>query len=156
MRLHSKVWGLQLKTRRTCSGFNMVEILVALALLAIGIYSAADLITSARRTSGLTHDHMQADALARLKVEEIRSAGENLTPLFPNGTTTIDLPAQGRGTYEQNPRYTWNAHLSLSPGTTQSVEIAVDVTRANDTESTTALAQARGMVLLTSTSTRNL
>jgi hypothetical protein len=98
----------------------------------------------------MTQERMQADALARLKVEEIRSASDNLPSLFTNDSSTVTIPAQGRTTFEQNSRYAWQAQLTLAGTAPQTVEIAVDVLRANDTVSTTGISKARGMVLVQS------
>lgn len=122
--------------------------MVALAILAFGLYGAADLVASARHTSSLTHKRMQATALAQLKLQELRCARENLPPLFSNGAREIVLPATGTEVFEQNSRYSWKAHLTLQDAPQPGISVMVQVGAGPDLSSTSTLAQVQGTVYL--------
>jgi prepilin-type N-terminal cleavage/methylation domain-containing protein len=143
--------GLQLKTSYPRSGFNIVEILVALALLGFGLYAAADLISSARRTSALTRSRIQAAGLAQLKLEELRCAGAAVcAAAAANG----HLPGT---VFEQNPRYAWSADLTPNRAATDALEVSVSVTVAGDDASTSVpLAKVHGLILCAAPGTKGV
>jgi type II secretory pathway pseudopilin PulG len=140
---------LQLKTGCSARAFNMVEILVALALLGFGLYASAEMITSARKTSTLTRSHIQANALAQLKLEELRCAAAAICETAGAATLPDDLPSSGTIPFEQNPKYAWRAHLNLANDHAAARDLIVRVGLAGTDLSTTAtaLAQVHGIVV---------
>lgn len=118
---------------RPTRGFSIVEALVALLLLAFGIYSAADVISSARANAMRTERSIQATGLAQLKLEELRLAGPELASLMERSTTTtLNLPGTSPGVFDQNAQYHWRAVVQPleTDQTTGSLRIHVHVSRA--------------------------
>lgn len=115
--------------RRT-RGWSIVEALIALVLLAFGIYSAADVIMSARSNAARTERNLQATALANLKLEELRLGAPIL--VGSGLPSPLELPASGPGTFEQNRDYVWQARVEPAdlPQTSTSLRLHVTVFRA--------------------------
>jgi len=63
------------RVRRTCRGLSLVEVLVALLLLAVGLGGAMGLVT--RQVTGLdrTQNGARADALARGRLVQLQAVG---------------------------------------------------------------------------------
>ena len=124
--------------------------MVALALLSFGLYGAADLIASARKTSNLTEVRAQAASLAQLKLEELRASGNNLKALCAAGSQ-IDLPVSGTQIFEQNVKYAWKAHIIRNSGPSGRIDLAVQVTRAGEAATGSPLSASQGIVYLPET-----
>lgn len=61
-------------TRRT-SGFTLLEVLIAMALLTVGIFAAAQLFPAALRQSQIAHERTVASELADDRLGTARSVG---------------------------------------------------------------------------------
>jgi prepilin-type N-terminal cleavage/methylation domain-containing protein len=139
-----RIRALQLKTLGSTRAFNMIEVLVALALLGFGLYASAEMVTSARRTSYLTQRRIQANSLAQLKLEELRCALAT-----PNTPLPSDIPTSGTLTFEQNPKYAWRAMLNTQTGNSSITQLTIRVGPAGESLETTAtaLAQVHGILV---------
>lgn len=140
---------MHLNTRRfsrKSRGFNIVEILVALMLLSFGIYGAADVLTSSQKTGAMTGKRMTGDALARLKIEEIRAAvSSGSVAVTEKG---LGFPADGTPViFEQDPRYSWTVWIEpeSSPAQVPTVRVSVTIRR---TGSNDIVVNRRGIVAL--------
>ena len=118
-----------MKSTVSCKAFSIIEVMTALLVLVVGIYSAAELFLRAQRTAALTDTRIIGYSLAQLKLEELRASGNQLRPLLNSGVK-LTLPASGVGLFEQNPGYSWQAMVATSAMTTSALSIDVLVYRA--------------------------
>jgi type II secretory pathway pseudopilin PulG len=122
-----------MKTAAKCRALSIVEVLVSIAILAVGIFAIAELLNSSGRSARLADTRMQSNALGQLKLEELRGSGSNLSMFLgsgkPSGDGKVSYPAEGFKPFSQDARYRWRAdfrQLGSPPGV---VEIGVDVQR---------------------------
>ena len=106
----------------------MIEILVALAFLAFGIYAVEDLLGSSQRTANMADDKIRLSALGRQKLVELEAAGGNLASFLDKVQPgqEISYPADGPRAFTQQPDYEWRAYLQREGG---SAIIRVVITR---------------------------
>ena len=96
-------------TRRSQSGFSLVEVLVALVLLAFGLLAVAPLFVFATRETAASADYGTAGALAVRRMEMLRTvdfnsltAGGSLTSNATGFFDTGDSRSTVRWTVENN------------------------------------------------------
>lgn len=112
------------------AGFSLVEVLVALVVLSVGIYSVAGLVSDSRRTAAGSDHRLQAAGLAQLKLEELKSAPALAELAAPLESEELLLPPEGPGTFDQNPRYAWRATLQRDSELADRFHIRVEVSSA--------------------------
>ncbi len=130
-------------------GFSLVEILTALAVLSVGIWSVADLMSASQRAAGAADYRLQASALARLKLEELKASPAlgDAVAAAPGKETLI--PASGAAPFSQNARYVWKAALQRDARDANRVDIQVEVLRAGPPRPNEPAVTASGFVLKT-------
>jgi prepilin-type N-terminal cleavage/methylation domain-containing protein len=86
-------------TRRRRAGLSLIELMVTIALLAIGLVGVSSMFIVGYKTQLHAHFASVATDIASKKVEEMKSAGFNgiNTMLFPPTFTAAELPS-GSGT----------------------------------------------------------
>jgi hypothetical protein len=108
---------------------SIVEILVAIAILSVGIYGVADLVMNSRKHAHLSSLRVTADAFARLKAAELTAA--SATPQgakFLAGAATKGFwPAETPVAMDGNDAYTWNTKLSPRKETTSTLDAEISV-----------------------------
>lgn len=95
---------------------TLVEMLVALAVLGVGISSVADLIESSRRSGDATDFRVQAAALAQGKLAELGANPALAASAGAAGGEGVLLPAAGPKPFPQDGRYAWRAIVRAEPG----------------------------------------
>jgi type II secretory pathway pseudopilin PulG len=92
---------------------SLIEILVALAVLSVGIYGAAELLVAARNSATLADRKVRASGLAQLKFEELRAAGPALADQWLSAERaadgTVRWPKGGPQATPQDGRFAWRA-----------------------------------------------
>lgn len=94
-------------------GVSIIEILVALAVLSVGIYGAAELFVTARHSAVIADRKVRASGLAQLKFEELRTAGPALAGAWASaeraGDGSVRWPKDGPQPVAQDTRFAWRA-----------------------------------------------
>lgn len=112
------------------AAFSLVEVLVALVVLSVGIYSVADILSNSQRKAAGADYRLQGAGLAQLKLEELKSSPAVMEAVTAGSGDEILLPTDGPKAFEQNSRYAWRAAVRRHPETPNRVSIKVDVTRS--------------------------
>ena len=89
-------------TKNSQSGFSLVELLVAIVILAVGLLGLAQLQITAIKANSQSATSTAAAALAQRYVERIASMSSD-DPLFTDGASgTLDssIEIEGAGTYD--------------------------------------------------------
>ena len=88
------------------SGFSLIELMIAMAILAFGMLAAASLQYSAIRNNTRGNIYTQANMLAKTKLEYLKNLNIDSPELLPSGTpysdpTPIDDNEQPGGIYNR-------------------------------------------------------
>jgi prepilin-type N-terminal cleavage/methylation domain-containing protein len=126
-------------------GFSLIELMVALAILTVGIYALADLLIASRRTARNGDDRIAATALGRMKMREIQVAGEQVAVLLADRPDVL-VPAEGPASFAENPRLRWQATLTRDAESSRTIQVAVAVSGTAG-----AVTRVDGLVLLPAT-----
>ena len=119
-------------------GFSLVELLIALAILALSMLAAASMQFGSIRNNASGNMATQANMLAKAKMEELKSATD-LTTLDPGGEETgIDAAGQPGGIYTR--RY---AVENLGP-TARRITVTVEWTKGTRTRTVSITTNTRG------------
>jgi general secretion pathway protein I len=97
--------------RRFRSGFTLLEVMVALAVLAGALMAVADLSGNALRNFGYARDLSMATLLARGKMAEVEEKYED------NGFTDFDETDSGNFADQGQPQILWKLELKRPEGT---------------------------------------
>lgn len=135
-----------MKTAAPRRAFGLIEVLVSIAVLAIGIYALADLLASSRHSAALLDGRIQGTALAQLKAAEIRASVDQIPSLLGDSQQVL-YPKSGPVTVQQDPRYVWMASLKRLQDKPDRVQVDVYVMDQGTT--TTPAGQAQTTVQLT-------
>jgi len=87
--------------RRRCDGFTLVEVLVALMIVAIGLSALLVAVSGTARTSGYLRDKTLAQWIALNRLTEVRLNSNNK---FAQNTDTAEVTFAGR-TWHYDTRY---------------------------------------------------
>lgn len=92
--------------------FTLIELIVAMAILMIGIYGVAEVIAAARGAAVKGDDRIAATSLGRMKVREIQSAGETLAARLasPASVTPVLYPDKPKP-FPENEKLSWQAGI---------------------------------------------
>ncbi len=112
------------------AAFSLVEVLVALVVFSVGIYSVAGVLSSSQRTAAGSDYRLQGSGLAQLKLEELKSSPAVLEAVAAEGDEEVRLPADGPKAFEQNNAFSWSATVRRHPEPRNRLHLQVDVTRS--------------------------
>jgi len=101
-------------------GFTLIEVLMAMAILSIGILAVASLQISAVQNNGLGNLITQATMLAQGKMESLKSTA-NITALTDGSDTNIDHYGESGGIFDRS----WTISNPLGGSSSRQIEIAV-------------------------------
>ncbi len=130
---------------------SLVEVLVALAVLGLGIYALGDLLGATGRTAALADQALTDQALAMAQLESLRAAPDELAAkLAGTGAGQIvQIPGAKPAPVPGRPDFQWMAWASRDAGDGSRINLRVEVTRAGGKASPAARpAMAAGFVLM--------
>jgi prepilin-type N-terminal cleavage/methylation domain-containing protein len=138
---------------RSNRGFGLVEVLVAIALFAVGIVALADLVGSSQRNAALEEQRAAALAVARGKLEELRLDRVQLAAKAAKPGTAVLLPGNDFAPVTGRDGIGWQASITRDPAQQMRVNMVVTVVRmANGTRAPgVAPVQAEGFALVPAT-----
>ena len=102
-----------------CNGFTLVEVMIAILLLAVGFLSVAGVATTVINGNALAREITTATTLAQDKLEELKDTsyanlGSNSdtqqTIYTRTWTTTADSPAAGMKTIQVTVQFPWRGN----------------------------------------------
>jgi prepilin-type N-terminal cleavage/methylation domain-containing protein len=110
---------------RRDDGFSLIEVIVALALLAGALVALADLLAIGTRLNAIARETTLASVLAGQKMEQLRSLAWGFDPLgLPLSDTTTDVALMGSSAVGCTPAHAGAAlGLTPSPGDTLSSNV---------------------------------
>ena len=115
------------------SGFSLIEVMLAIVVVAIGLYGILELMASNQRYSFMADRRAVATELAAGKLAELQALGyESLVEVLPAddaGSSPTFYPAQP-GRFDdpyQAARYTWQARFTRPPTPIDAVNVEVRV-----------------------------
>jgi general secretion pathway protein I len=118
-------------------GFSLVELLIALAILALAMLAAASMQFGSIRNNASGNMVTQANMLAKSKMEELKNTVD-LTDLENGGDTGIDAAGQAGGIYNRS----WTIE---SLGTTaRRITVTVQWTKGSRTHTIRISSNTRG------------
>ncbi len=101
-------------------GYTLIEVLMAMAILSIGILAIASLQISAVHNNGMGNLITQATMLAQGKMESLKSTG-NVAALTDGSDTNIDHYGDPGGIFNRS----WTISNPLGGSSSRQIEIAV-------------------------------
>jgi type IV pilus assembly protein PilV len=101
-------------------GFTLIEVLMAMAILSIGILAVASLQISAVHNNGMGNLITQATMLAQEKMESLKNTA-NITALTNGSDTNIDHYGESGGIFDRS----WTISNPLGGSSSRQIEIAV-------------------------------
>lgn len=136
--------------RRNTSGASLIEILVALAILSVGIYGVAEMLTASRHSANLADQKIRAAGLARLKFAELSAAPagalrDAAASGRPTGLNAVSLTGETRNVFAQDENYTWRAIVNTDAASPGQMAVTVEVARAGEPDNP-VLARMRGSI----------
>lgn len=120
---------------RRSAGFSAIEVLIAIAVAAIGILAVASMFPSSYTNVTRSGTQTSALALAQQEIEFLRNqvytalpgmAGTQTIPNYPNYTRTVAVTV--------NPD--WNGNAAVDPDENGTTRVTVTVTAPNGTSVT--------------------
>jgi general secretion pathway protein I len=105
---------------RIARGFTLIEVLVALAIVAIGMAAVLEALTSSANTAMYLQDKTFAEWVALNRIETVRLSGTIPKP----GTSNDNIDYAGRS-------WEWQQKVTSLPRVPGMVQIAVDVRPAD-------------------------
>jgi len=123
-----------MKTRRTLQGgASLVEIVVAVAVLTVGLYAIAQGLQASRAGAALARDAAVADIIASNVVAMLQADGAEVRRVM-QGRQAAQIPPEGPRPWSTDDRYQWVAKIERVPETPLA-RVQVQVTRAKAPES---------------------
>jgi type IV pilus assembly protein PilV len=124
-------------------GFTLIEVMIAMAIFAIGILAVAGLQLSNTKNNTTGNITTQATMLARQKIEELKTVADVTT--LPNGVTAdpnnpIDADGNTGGIYIRE----WTVDNPLGGDTTRRISVTVGCTRWDPNRSVVLESITRG------------
>ncbi len=119
-----------MKMKNNASGFTIVEVLVALFLMAIGVLAAAPMFVYAMQGNAVGADFGSAGAIAVERMEILR--GTRYTDLPAGGDLASDTSAGGVDYFDNSdPDFTvrWLIVNNVSPADTKTITLRVTAVR---------------------------
>ena len=100
-------------TKRVQSGFSLVEVIVALAVLIFGLFGVLELYTNSRMILMRSEMKVKAEDLAKNKLEELKSLGyDTLDNKLGPSSESFLLTSERSEFQEGIPDYSWKAILT--------------------------------------------
>jgi prepilin-type N-terminal cleavage/methylation domain-containing protein len=118
-------------------GFSLVELLIALAILALSMLAAASMQFGSIRNNASGNMVTQANMLAKAKMEELKSTTD-LSTLGPGEEAGIDAAGQAGGIYKRS----WTVESLGS--TARRITVTVQWTKGSRTRSVSITSNTRG------------
>lgn len=119
-----------MKIRQHGRGVGLVEVVVAIALLALGAYGLVTLLDASQRTGERADREMRMSALALARLHELRlDAGRLAGRLDADTTAPLALPADGPAPFEDHPEFAWSATVERDAADPERLNLTVEVTR---------------------------
>jgi type IV pilus assembly protein PilV len=109
-------------------GFTMLELLIAIAILAIGLLGLATLQSTSIQGNRDSKELTTAVFLAEKKMEEMKSAAFNAAPLNIGSSTDINNPMNGSGATGGIYYRSWNVQRYLSSNNMKQITVSVSWT----------------------------
>ncbi len=135
-----------MKTRRTLQGgASLVEIVVAVAVLTVGLYAIAQGLQASRAGAAVARDAAAASVMACNVVEMLQADGAEVRRAI-QGKQSAQLPPEGPRPWPTDDRYQWVAKIEQVPDAPLA-RVEVQVTRAKAPEGR-PLAVATGILSL--------
>ena len=120
-------------SKNSQSGFSLIEMLVAIVILAVGLLGLAQLQITAMKTNSQSATSVAATALAQKYVEEIAAMSAD-DPMFADGGTgtlnTAPITVEGAGTY--NVTYVVSQVLAGGNNVSNLFRVEITVTSTTD------------------------
>ncbi len=120
-------------------GFTLIEILIVMAILAIGVLGVASLQISAVHNNGLGNLITQATMLAQEKMESLKST-DDIAALTDGSETNIDHYGESGGIFDRS----WIISNPLGGSSSRQIEIAVQWNKGGVNRSVILTAISRG------------
>ena len=119
-----------MKIRQRRRGVGLVEVLVAIALVALGAYGLVTLLETSQRTGERADREMRMSALALARLHELRlDAGRLAERLDADTTAPLTIPADNPEPFEDHPEFAWQAIVGRDAGNPEQLHMTVEVTR---------------------------
>jgi type II secretion system protein I len=122
-------------------GFTLIEVLIAMAIFAIGILAVASMQLSNTKNNTTGNITTQATMLARQKLEELKTVGDVTT--LSNGTdpnNPLDAEGNTGGIYNRQ----WNVSNPLGGNTSRRIAVTVSWDRRGQNRSVVLESITRG------------
>jgi Tfp pilus assembly protein PilV len=101
--------GAVMRIRRSTCGISIIEVVVAIGILSVGIYGAADLFSASSHSAVQASNQIEALALANLKCAEISVARSAVETMTNSTSAPVIYPTSNPAVFQQNPHYYWQA-----------------------------------------------
>lgn len=102
-------------------GFTLIEVLIAMAILAIGMMAVISMQLSAARNNAKGNLITQATLLAKQKMEQLKSVG-SVTTLTDGSESDIDQSGQSGGIFDRS----WIITNPLGGSATRQLAVTVE------------------------------
>ena len=121
-----------MRHKRNRSGFTLLEIMIALSLLAIGLLSLAVMQITAMKYGARGRHMTKAAVVAEAKMEELsRKTWTQIAPTAWTTPTSVSELVQGpTNKTEQTYQVSWQI-ADVDPGRTRSIDVRVQWTEPN-------------------------
>lgn len=143
-----------MKTAAPRRAFSLIEVIVALAVLTVGVYGLIDVVGSSRHSAFLAHWRLQCVSLGRLKLEELRAAGPELASYMAsapaNAKGEVLYPLQGPKPLQRGTSLLWQAVLKRNPENPRRLDIRIMVSSPDRERSPEMASEVRGFAFIPS------
>ena len=132
MRLHQR--GKQMKMSRSRRGISLIEVIVAVALLSVGLVGLLTLLNESQRAGVRADREMDQAALALARLHELRLQAPQLAERLSSQTTgSLVLTGEKPEPFPDHPDYAYQASVSRNAETTNQLNLEIEVALVNPT-----------------------
>jgi len=126
-------------------GSSLVEIIVAVGVLAVGLYAIAEGLQMSRAGTARTITVLQADVAASNILELLQVKSDSVAEALKNQPAGL-IPAEGWSEYASDPHLEWKAELKKKDNNIALVRVSVRSKRTNSKD--VPVLERQGVIVL--------